>query len=232
MSDISFIVCMGASRSNKLMPKYLQQLESANISYHVMPLSITSPSDGKLGWCIDNYRNLAQQFSNYDRIILTDAWDVLCYATRDQIEKILPRISPQVMFAAERNCYPEPNLSFSIKSWIGEDVLWCYLNGGMLTASPQELLNWCDAVQNHPAYDPFMIGQQWLNRRLAEKSDLVWIDWSTELFYCMFMEDQKPTLENKNGRPHNTYTGEFPSFIHFNGSWPPEPFLRMMGEKV
>lgn len=219
-----FIVITAASGSNKLMPSYVSQLQKSGIPHHIEPITIGSSSDGKLGWCINLWRKFANNFSSYNRLILTDAWDVLCYGTREQIEENLKNLHPFPVFAAERNCYPEPHLAESINI----PRPWCFVNGGMLTSSPADLIDWCDRVERHPQYDPNMIGQQWLNRRLAENDPLVKIDWETILFYCMYLEYQGPAIENQNGRPFNTLCETFPSFIHFNGSCDWNLFLEMM----
>lgn len=228
----SFIVLMAASRPNKLMTKYLAQLEKGNISYNVDYLNITTPSVG-LGYCLETFRQLARRFSSYDRLIITDAWDVLCYGTREEIAQTLSTLSPSVLFASERNCYPEPHLAAKIDSYhvLPPRYPWRYVNGGALTASPQSLLSWCDEVERHPAYDSEMIGQQWLNRRRAEGNPLIGIDWATHLFYCMFLEHVSPELvRHETGLPYNKLTGTSPRFIHFNGGCDWTPFLTMMGE--
>lgn len=227
--DLSFIVLLGASRVNKLMPRYLDQLSAALIPFHVEPLpQISSPSDGTLGFCTDLWMHLAERFEDYSRLVLTDAWDVLVYGTREQVVSSLP-LYPIVVFAAERNCYPEPELAARIGNW---GTPWNFVNGGMLTASPSELIRWCEAVRRHPQYDAKMIGQQWLNRRWAENSDLIHIDFHTRLFYCMYREEESPALVNEGGRPFNSLCKTFPPLIHFNGSCAWENFLKMMGEEV
>lgn len=231
MKDV--LVIMGASCSNKLMPKYRGQLEAASIPYHVEPLpNITSPSDGTMGFCVDAFSRFAERFENYNRLILTDAWDVLFYGDHESLTDRLNLFAPHVLFAAERNCYPEAHLADSIAANYKPTptMPWRFLNGGMLTASPDELWRWCRAVERHPQYDAKMIGQQWLNRRMAENSPLARIDIQTCLFYCMYREDEGMELVVKDGRPYNTLTGTYPPLIHFNGSWNPEPFLTMMGE--
>lgn len=223
----SFIVLMAASRENKLMGKYLQQLREADIPHHVDYLPLTTPSVG-LGECLRVFRDLARRFSSYDRLIITDAWDVLCYGGREEVARTLSILPPGVIFASERNCYPEGELASVIDARYVIDFPWRYVNGGMLTSSPSSLLSWCDEVERHPAYDAGMIGQQWLNRRLAEGSPLAMIDYQTRLFYCMFREHESPWLRNNNGKPWNQLTGTFPPFIHHNGSYNWEPFLAMM----
>lgn len=233
-SEFDFIVIMGASRSAKMMPRYLSQLIVAEIPYHVEPLRIVSPSDGTMGFVVDHFSRMAHQFSEYSRLVLTDAWDVMFWGDRQSLSARLSLFAPHVLFGAERNCYPEPHLADAIAANYQPtpSTPWRFLNGGCLTGSPAEIIQWCETVQKHPEYDPAMIGQQWLNRRLAENSPLTRIDFRTHLFYCLFREDEGNELVLQDGKPFNSLTGSSPLFTHFNGSWPPQPFLRMMGENV
>jgi hypothetical protein len=226
-----FIVIMGASCSNKLMPKYLDQLSKAEIPYWIESLpEITSPSDGTLGFCIKKWGEFAERFEDYERLILTDAWDVLFYGDHNSLAQRLSLFAPHVLFAGERNCYPEPQLAEKISHNYQPtpSTPWRFLNGGMLTSSPDELWRWCHEVERHPEYDAKMIGQQWLNRRMTENSPLARIDFQTRLFYCMYRENEGMELAVKDGKPYNTLAGTSPCLIHFNGSWSPEPFLTMM----
>lgn len=219
---LDFIVIMGASKPNKLMPRYLEQLRAAGVKHEVETVTMNSPNDGTLGRCVSDWYRLAERFSSLDRLILTDAWDVLCFASIEEISDALYCLPPSPAFAAEKNCYPEASLAASIP----DRGPWRFVNGGMLTASPSELTAWCRLVESHPAYDPSMLGQKWLNRRLAENSSLVEIDWCCALFQCMYLDEGEVTV--RDGRPHNTVTNTFPCWVHFNGSWPYEPFLEKM----
>lgn len=217
-----FIVITAATRTEKLMPMYLDQLRTQKIPHHVETIHISGPSDGTLGFCLNHYRQWAEQFRSYSRLVITDGWDVLLYGTRKQIEEVLFDFPSYPIFAAERNCYPEPHLAKTIPD-LG---IWRFVNGGMLTASPEDLENWCNLIELHPKFDPFMIGQQWLNRRLAENDPLVKIDWKTKLFYCHFLENGE--LGILDGKPYNTIHETYPVFQHFNGSWPWDSFLSLM----
>lgn len=219
---MEFIVIMGASKPNKLMQLYLEQLQKAGIPHEAETISMGSPNDGTLGRCVSDWRRLAARFSGYDRLILTDAWDVLCYASKEEISEALSCFPPSPIFAGEKNCYPEASLAASVP----DRGPWRFVNAGMLTASPSELAAWCSLVEAHPAYDPSMLGQKWFNRRLAENSPLVEIDWMTYLFFCMYMDNGEMVISN--GKPYNTVHDTFPKFQHWNGSWPYEPFLEKM----
>lgn len=228
---MKLLLVMAASCSNKLMPKYVAQLTESKIPFYIESLSeMNSPSDGTMGLCVRKWSEFAERFENYERLILTDAWDVLFYGDRDSLAQRLSLFAPHVLFAGERNCYPEPELAEKISAnYHPQPTLpWRFMNGGMLTASPDELWRWCREVERHPQYDAAMIGQQWLNRRMAENSPLARIDSQTHLFYCMYREDEGMELAVKDGKPYNTLAGTYPIFLHFNGSWSPEPFLTMM----
>ncbi|MDE2105683.1 MAG: hypothetical protein KGL39_51120, partial [Patescibacteria group bacterium] len=207
MSDTSVLVILGASRSNKLMPRYLDQLQAGGINFHVESLpELTSSSDGTLGWCVRKWMDFAERFERYERLVLTDAWDVLFFGDRDELCWKLSLFAPHVLFASEKNCYPEGFLADKIK---GEGP-HKFVNGGMLTASPDELWRWCREVERHSEYEPRMIGQQWMNRRLAEQSPLARIDSQTQLFFCLFGGYDE--LEFENGRMVNRMYGTRPLF--------------------
>lgn len=226
---MTFIVILTASRLDKLMPLYLGQLYAAAIPHHVEWVQMSSPSDGTLGRCVEHWKELAKKFSSYDRLILTDAWDVLFYGTTREVEERLAIVGPEVLFAAERNCYPEPFLADHIRH-VGTP--WRFVNGGCLTAAPYDLLQWCTKVRNHREYAPEMIAQQWLNRRRVDGSPLASIDHNTALFYCMFMEHVGREMAVRDGRPYNTLTQHTVPFVHFNGSYPADDFMKMMeGDK-
>lgn len=220
---MKFIVISPATHSAKLMDKYTAQLAAAGIP-HLIPHwdDFSSASDGTIERCVRSRRLWAEKHVDYDRLIFTDSWDVLCYASRDEIEATLSGMTGTVVFGAEKNCYPEPELA----ALIPDRGPWRYVNGGLMTGSPQEIIKWCDVVEHHPKYTPSMIDQQWYNRRLAELNPIISIDWQTSLFYCMILEAGE--LAVKDGRPYNTVHQTFPSFIHFNGSWSWDNFLAMM----
>lgn len=219
---MKFKVIMGASATNKLMSRYLRQLDAAVIPHQVYHIDVKFPSDGTVKFGLDLWRRIAEDNGNYDRLVLTDAWDVLCYASKEHIEHTLSQFPDTVVFAAERNCHPEPDLAPSIP----DRGPWRFVNGGMLTASPKALLEWCDSVRRHEQYVADMIGQQWFNRRLAEHDPLIEIDWETRLFYCMYREEGE--LVVADGAPVNSIYGTTPAFIHFNGSWPHEATVEML----
>ncbi len=218
---MNFLLVTTMSAPNKLSSLYFSQLEKAGIPYRVYSNQMTSPNDGNLGNCTREWRRWAEE-NPCDRLIVTDAWDVLCYGTREQLEEVLTDFPPYPIFAAERNCYPEPHIAKEIEI----PGPWSFVNGGMFTSSPEDLYNWCNLIDLHPDTDPSMLMQQWLNRRLREKDPLVKIDWKTKLFYCHFID--RGELEVRDGRPYNTVHGTLPVLHHFNGSWPWEPFLAQM----
>lgn len=221
MKDL--LVITGASSIQKLMPTYLDQLRMADIPIHVEPLPpYFNPNLGVLGFTISSMRKLLVQHPA-EKIVITDAFDVLFYGTKEEVIAKVPEEG--VIMAAERNCYPEPFLSIHIDG----PTPWRYVNGGMWAGTPTSLLKWCDSIEDDLTYDPNVLGQLWFNRRLAAGTDLVNLDYRTELFYCMFLEDQGNEMQIVNGRPTNTLCGTHPPFLHFNGSWPSEPFRRMMG---
>lgn len=219
------IVIMGSTRDPAdpaagTLLTYLNQLHGAGIDFHLERLA---PFDniaggGTLGVKISQQRELARRFARYDKIVMSDAFDVQMFGMKAEvIDAIYDNI---ILMAAERNCYPEPDLAPTIDAAaIGP---WRYVNGGLTCGTPAEYARWFDAIEAHPAYDANCLDQAWFNRRLAEDDPLVEIDFDTTIFYCLFNEHGDiPDLQwDAEGHPVNTRCGTKPSFLHFNGSWP------------
>ena len=80
------------------------------------------------------------------------------------------------------------------------------MNGGMLTSSPGDLINWCNLIELHPCVQPLHAsGQQWLNQglccgRSAGEGGLG----DSPLLYCLFLEDQGNELGVKDGHSPST----------------------------
>src|SRR5208283_6164984 len=94
---------------------------------------------------------------------------------------------------------------------------WRYANGGLVCGTPQSFIDWADKAEIHPAFNPAIFDQQFLNERLADGSDLCSIDHRTELFFCLYLG--YPELDFEKGIPVNTLHGTHPNFLHRNGAW-------------
>jgi hypothetical protein len=164
---------------------------------------------GNLGFKVEHYRRMAKQFAKWDVLIFSDAFDVQFFGTKEEVLRKVPREG--ILCAAERNCYPEP------QAVIGTTP-WRFFNGGLAAGTPKAFLAWLDAIERHPTYDQKMLDQMWFNRRRAEESELVYLDTQTDLFYCLFLEQDD--LQFQNGLPINTLCRTHPNFIHENGHWP------------
>ena len=206
------LVVMGASCTAGSMPVYLKQLEDAKIDYYVKPLnpSDVGGSGGDLAYKVRTIREFANQFNYYERIVMTDAFDVTLFC--DDRDRLIQRIpTDHVLWAAEKNCYPDP----SIADKIPDRGLHRFANGGMLCGSPASLLDWCARAEVHPMYVCNGLDQYFYNLLLSANDPLMVIDHQTELFFCLFRG--YPELEFEKGYPVNTTYGTRPSFIHANG---------------
>ena len=143
-------------------------------------------------------------------MMLSDAFDVTFYGTKGEVRDYCP--DEGVMFAAEKNCYPDPG----IRDRIQTPRPWAFANGGLFIGCPEEYLKWCEEMERHPSYEPRMNPQAMLNILVAENK--LSIDYETELFFCLFGGYDE--LRFDNGRPYNTVYGTWPCFLHANGKWP------------
>ncbi len=211
MSDL--IVIMGASCVHGTMELYHQQLRDAGIDYHVEDVShlVANWGGGCLQMRIDGQRMFSRRFAHYEKMIISDAFDVTFYGTKEDVMSKIPDTG--WLQAAEKNCYPD----ISIASRIEGSTPWRFFNGGLSAGTPQAFLEWCDAVERDPAFTPYSLDQQYMNLRLADKSPIANIDSQTNLFYCLFGGYSE--LEFVNGLPVNTLCGTHPNFIHANGKW-------------
>lgn len=208
------IVIIGASGVRGTMREYLRQLATARIDFHVENLSGVPNLDtgGTLGQKVDAIRKLANQFSNYERLLFSDAFDVTFYGKRDDVIDKIPK--DHVLWAAEKNCYPD----HAIATQIPDSGPWRFANGGLLCGTPKSFIEWAHLAETHQKFDPAIVDQQFHNIMLAEgPSPLCVIDSRTDLFFCLYKGYEE--LEFENGLPVNTLYGTRPQFIHANGKW-------------
>lgn len=211
MNDL--LVISGATCEYGTLPLYRKQLADAGIEHYVEQLNPddVGGSGGNLAYKVKMLRKWANQFSHYERLVFTDAFDVTFYGTKEELIKKVP--IDYVLWAAEKNCYPE----LAIADRIAGDTPWRYANGGCLCGSPQSVLDWCSAAESHPIYAPAALDQWFYNQLLMQGDPLIHIDSHTELFFCLFLGYSE--LEFEKGKPINTLCGTSPLFLHANGKW-------------
>lgn len=211
MNDL--IVVMGASEEHGMMNLYLRQLASGGIEYVVVDGS-DKPNingGGNLGYRVKKFREVASLYQHYERMIISDAFDMLFYGTKEQVLSKIP--TDYVLHAAEKNCYPNESLALPIP----DRGPWKYANGGFVAGTPSQILGWCSEVEHHPLYQPNSLDQHFLNILTSEGSPHGVIDYETNLCFCLY--GSYPELEFERGLPINTLYGTRPSFIHANGKW-------------
>jgi hypothetical protein len=211
MNDL--IVIMGATEVHGTMPLYQRQLEEASIEVYVYQ-GLDRPNmngGGNLAYRVEILRRLAQQFSHFEKIVFSDAFDVTFYGKKENLLKKIP--TDALLHAAEKNCYPTECLPLPIP----DRGPWRYANGGLVAGTPERFLEWCAKAEQHPRYRPSMLDQQFLNELVAEDSPLCRIDHRTNLFFCLHSGYQE--LDFTNGIPINTMHCTFPMFLHANGKW-------------
>jgi hypothetical protein len=211
MKDL--LVILSCTSEQGMMAKYRSQLAAAEIDVYVDKIDgfPNSNGGGTLGHQVQGQRRLARQFEEYGKLIFTDAFDVLFYGTGGDVMEKIP--DDHVLLAAERNCYPDPSLAPTFPG----TTAWRYVNGGMMAGTPERILEWLNEIERHPLYDPNGLNQRFFNLVRYSGSSLVPIDERTELFYCLYLEQNELAFEN--GLPVNTVLGTHPNFIHANGKW-------------
>lgn len=193
---------------------YMGQLEAAGIDHECAPLTSFPANGGSLSYKINGLRDRVVKNLHYDKLVFTDGHDMQYFGEREELIAKIP--DEGVILGAERNCYPEPGIAHMIHT----PRPFAFVNGGWLAGSPEVFMVWLDSIEKHSYYDPSTLDQAWLNRRLAERDDLVQIDYKTEIVYCTFGEEGSiADLQWEDNIPVNTLYGTHPNFIHCNGHW-------------
>lgn len=203
------LVVTAASCEAGTMPLYLSQLQKAGIEYQIESLAGIQQHELNLGFKVRWLRMLSQKYSQYERLVCTDAFDVTFFGKKEDVLDKVPMSG--VLWGAEKNCYPNP----AVADRIQKRTPWCFANGGVWAGTPKSFLEWADAVEQHPAYLPGYLDQEFYNERLADGSGLCVIDDQTNLFFCLYCG--YPELDFENGLPVNRLLGTHPNWIHANG---------------
>jgi hypothetical protein len=212
-SDKSLIVLMGATQQRGTMPLYLSQLAAAGIEYAVVDCS-DKPNingGGNLGYRVKKFRELASQYSQYERLVISDAFDVTFYGDLDEVISKIPL--DKLLHAGEKNAYPSEVSSLPIPD-VGSPHR--YVNGGLVAGTPEHFLHWCTYTERHRLYSPDVLDQYFLNLEWSEGVGCL-PDYKTDLFFCLY--GGYPELEFERGAPVNTQFGTHPCFLHACGGW-------------
>lgn len=216
------IVVAQITHREGMIDEYEKQLTDAGIPFYwhqisPLPLGANSITASRR---IAYIRDMASQFRTYQHIVMTDAWDVLFYGTKDELVSKLPE---NMIVSAERNCYPEAHLT---KEFVSESP-WRFANNGMLAGAPERLLYWCDVAERNYSGDAHILDQAWFNRRCLD-SQLVWLDEITSIFYVVSGWLEDGSLKRLGTRPWNSKYDTLPNFFHFSGKCPDSGFRELL----
>lgn len=212
------IVIMGASEVYGTMPLYTAQLQAAGIETAIVSCSDKPNMNGggTLGYRVSKFRELANQYSDYERIVITDAFDVTFWGRKEDVISKIPM--DRLIHAGEKNCYPPEACSLPIP----DRGPWRYANGGMVAGTPEHFLHWCCYTERHLLYNPECLDQYFLNLQISEEVGCL-PDYRTELFLCLYGGYDE--ISFTKGLPINNYWNTRPSFVHANGKCPVEDFF-------
>jgi hypothetical protein len=216
MKDI--IVVSAITERRHMIDEYEDQLAAAGIDFHLEPITLANGiASITARWKFEFMRRMCERFDMYERIVFTDAWDVLFFGTKGELMEKLPE---ELLVSAERNCWPEPGLPSRFSR------PWCYVNAGMEAGDPMAIYNWCNRSLTMPDLD--LMDQAWFNRQLTDISRLRAIDCSTSLFYTVSYDREDCSLRLKNGKLWNSRFDTYPQFFHFAGPCSSVPFRAML----
>jgi hypothetical protein len=218
MKDV--IVVSAITHRQHMIDEYEDQLAAAGIDFHLETVSL---ADGigsiTARWKLEFISRMCERFAHFSRIVFTDGWDVLFFGTKEEVAAKIPE---HLLISAERNCWPEGHLASQFPSLSP----WRYANAGMLSGSPQRLVEWIELAMATP--DLEMMEQAWFNRRIVAGDLRITLDHTTELFYTASYDREDGALRPTAHGPWNSRFDTYPQFIHFPGPCSSVPFRAML----
>lgn len=159
-----------------------------------------------------------------DRIIFTDAWDILFLAHPHGVgDRCIEWFGPDVIvFNGERNIWPRGDL----KEAFPDTGPWAYLNSGFMCGSAANILKLLEAMDlesigvDRANPDGGRIepnDQAYFQQAYADKLAPMVVDGSCKLAMT-FSATGDDDFELKDRVLHNKLTGTTPGVAHFNGS--------------
>lgn len=216
MKDV--IVVVHATERKYLMDEYEAQLKEQEIPLHVEPVELPDGIGSMtMRWRLEYWQRMCRKFSDYDRIVFTDAWDVLFYGPKEQLFWSIPPI----LMSAERNCWPDESLAGNAL-FCGP---WRFPNPGMLAGYPLYIERM--ATYGLMEHGLKIMDQLWCNRNGGFP-----LDSYTTLFYVASADKEDGSLRTAMGVPFNSRYKTFPQFIHFAGPCHPDRFRAMLRGEV
>lgn len=214
------IVVLHATHRAHLMDEYEEQLRTEGIDCHVEPVELPDGIGSiTMRWRLDYWRRMCTKFADYDRIVFTDAWDVLFYGGKAALcEKI-----PPFLMSAERNCWPDESLAENF----ADRSPWRFPNPGMLAGYPERLAKWATQMTRFGNLD--VMDQLWFCQK---STPFMGLDTHTTVFYVASADKEDGSLSERLGCPYNSRYRTYPQFVHFAGPCHPDPFRAMMRGEV
>lgn len=213
------IVVSYATHRAGLLDEYEAQLAAAGIEFHMEPVELPDGINSVTArWKFEFMRRMCERFSDYLRIVFTDAWDILFFGTKAEVIGKPVRF----MISGERNCWPEVDMEDRFTF----DSPWRFCNAGVIFGSPYGVIDWCDDALKYG--DIHLLEQTWLNRHKAANDISIPINTSTSMSYVVSRDKEDGSLRINDGRLYNSLYGTYPQFFHFSGKCPTEPFRRML----
>lgn len=224
MKDV--IVVSGITHRAHLLDEYEDQLRYAGIDFHLEDISPLPEGIASMTarWRLNYWKRMCQKFSDYDRIVFTDAWDVLFYGAKSDL---CAKISPLIL-SAERNCWPDASLAE--KSICSSP--WRYPNPGMLAGYPEFIVAWADSRQVRESTMIDAMDQLWFNVQCANDASIAPLDTRTTVFYVASADKEGGELTLRDGKLWNARFGTYPQFVHFAGPCHPSRFRAMLKGEV
>lgn len=145
-------------------------------------------------------------------ILFTDSYDVIFNSTAEEIIQKFLKISAYLVFAGEKNCWPDSNLA---DSYPNQHKIYKYLNSGGFIGDVKHIKRILADELSDNDDDQLYLTRKFLDN--TKNMGMV-IDYNCEIFQTLSNEDNEIYIDSSRSRVSNKNTKKFTCILHGNGT--------------
>lgn len=218
-----------ADRCRYHMPQFLESCERARLRPQVMGMGWPYLGLGTKPKQVYRFLRAAPSLAGWV-VLFSDAHDSIIQGDAGMILERYRAFGHPLVFSAERNCYPSPELA---ARYPAAGTPYAYLNSGGFIGEAGYLLDLLERW-DVPALPDRENDQGWFTRRFLDEPEAIRLDTHCSLFQTLYRAEGD--LERRQKGIFNRVTKAYPLIFHGNGRAPmrrvfewcrydPEPYV-------
>lgn len=177
---------------------------------------------------LEFHKELKHYFDNKfiddnDIVIFTDAYDVIFNDDAGTIEERFIGFNKKILFAAERYCWPDINLSkdmdnIFLDSDFSDENCPKYLNSGLYIGRAKDIMSMLDTIKVDYNTTNESDDQELFQKYFIANNNDVGLDYESYIFQCLGNTLDDEVIIQNNKQILNTITRCCPCVVHANGN--------------